>query len=79
MQEVSFQCSPIEAKEQSVLKYLITNELNISEETSIDFRWKKRSIDARKKAIKINCVFEVEINGQLPENKIEFEFKSVRD
>ncbi|MFM7668779.1 MAG: NAD(P)/FAD-dependent oxidoreductase [Bacteroidota bacterium] len=79
MQEVSFQCSPEESKDENVLKDLIIEKLKLSTEVKIDFRWKKRSIDARKKAIKINCVFEVEINGALQKNKIEFEIKSVQD
>lgn len=79
MQEVSFQCSPEEAKDESALRNLLMHELNLSEEEKIDFRWKKRSIDARKKTIKINCVFEVEINGEIPENKHEFDFKSVQN
>jgi uncharacterized FAD-dependent dehydrogenase len=79
MQEVSFQCSPEEAKDELILRDLILNELKHSKDTQIDFRWKKRSIDARKKSIKINCVFEVKINGELPKDKLEFEFKSVKN
>ena len=48
MQEVSFQCSPEEAKDDTVLRNLILDELRLSKDTQIDFRWKKRSIDARK-------------------------------
>jgi len=79
MQEVSFQCSPEEAKNELILRDLILNELKRSKDTQIDFQWKKRSIDARKKSIKINCVFDVEINSKLPENKLEFVFKSVEN
>jgi uncharacterized FAD-dependent dehydrogenase len=79
MQEVSFQCSPEEANDEFILRDLILNELKRSKDTQIDFRWKKRSIDARKKSIKINCVFDVEINNKLPENKLEFVFKSVEN
>jgi uncharacterized FAD-dependent dehydrogenase len=79
MQEVSFQCSPEEANDEFILRDLILNELKHSKDTQIDFRWKKRSIDARKKSIKINCVFDVEINNKLPENKLEFVFKSVEN
>jgi len=79
MQEVSFQCSPEEAKNELILRDLILNELKHSKDTQIDFRWKKRSIDARKKSIKINCVFDVEINSKLPENKLEFVFLSVEN
>jgi DNA-binding NarL/FixJ family response regulator len=62
-----------------ILRDLILNELKGSKDTQIDFQWKKRSIDARKKSIKINCVFDVEINSKLPENKLEFVFKSVEN
>jgi uncharacterized FAD-dependent dehydrogenase len=79
MQKVSFQCSPEEAQNEGYLRILILKELQISEDTQIDFRWKKRSVDARKKLIKINCVFEVEINSELSEHKLEFEFKSVKN
>jgi uncharacterized FAD-dependent dehydrogenase len=79
MQEVSFQCSPDEAKDDNVLRNLILKELKLSKDSQIDFRWKKRSIDARKKAIKINCLFEVQVNGKLSENKIEFDFQSVHN
>lgn len=79
MQEISFQCSPEEAKDENALRELIIKELKLSKGVEIDFRWKKRSIDARKKTIKVNCVFEVEINGKLPENKIEFDFNSVQN
>jgi len=79
MQEVSFQCSPEEAKNELILRDLILNELKRSKDTQIDFQWKKRSIDARKKSIKINCVFDVEINSKLPENKLEFVFLSVEN
>lgn len=79
MHEVSFQCSPEEAKDENVLKHLILNELHLSQDTQIDYRWKKRSIDARKKAIKINCAFEVEVNGTLPKNNSDFEFKFVQN
>ena len=79
MQKVSFQCSPEEAQNEGYLRILILKELQISKDTQIDFRWKKRSVDARKKSIKINCVFEVEINSELSEHKLEFEFKSVKN
>jgi uncharacterized FAD-dependent dehydrogenase len=79
MQEVSFKCNPQEAMDNLALRSLILKELYLSKETKIHFRWKKRSIDARKKEIKINCVFEVLINKDLPEKTIDFEFLSVQE
>ncbi len=79
MQEVSFQCSPEEAKNDTILRILILKELLLPKDTKIDWRWKKRSIDARKREIKINCIFEVDINSELAEYKLEFEFKSVKN
>lgn len=79
MQEVSFQCSPEEAKNDTILRILILKELQLPKDTKIDWRWKKRSIDARKREIKINCIFEVDINSELAEYKLEFEFKSVKN
>ena len=79
MQEVSFQCSPEEAKNDTILRILILKELLLPKDTKIDWRWKKRSIDARKREIKINCIFEVDINSELTEYKLEFEFKSVKN
>lgn len=50
--------TPEQAKDDAFLKSRIAKELRL-EEDSFQFRWKKRSIDARKKAIKINGSFEV--------------------
>ncbi len=79
MQEISFQCSPEEAKDFNFLEDKIKQELNLSRTSNIDFRWKKRSIDARKRNIKINCTFEVEVDTQLPDISYQFEFKDVRN
>ena len=77
MQEVTFQCSPEEAKDSTFLIKRIAEELNVKNDALFDFRWKKRSIDARKKSIKINCTFEVEINGQLTMREPNFDFENV--
>lgn len=77
MKEISFQCSPEQAQDLFFLEKKIFEELQLKIDSKIDFRWKKRSIDARKKQIKINCTFEVEIDGKLPNNSIQFNFKQV--
>lgn len=60
---VQFQVSPEEAKSDVFLKSVIADKLNV-DINSIEFKWKKRSIDARKKKIKINCTLEVFLNGE---------------
>lgn len=55
---VQFQMTPEQAKDDAFLRTRIAKELQISE-NAFQFRWRKRSIDARKKAIKINGSFEV--------------------
>lgn len=77
MKEISFQCSPEQAQDLFFLEKKIFEELQLKIDSKIDFRWKKRSIDARKKQIKINCTFEVEIDGKLPNNSTQFNFKQV--
>ena len=77
MQEITFQCSPEQAKDTDFLEIKIKEELQLKSDTQIDFRWKKRSIDARKQNIKINCTFEIELNGELPKNQFQFDFKNV--
>lgn len=58
LQTVQFQMTPEQAKDERYLRKRISSELAIAEE-SFKFRWHRRSIDARKRAIKINGSFEV--------------------
>jgi hypothetical protein len=62
---VSFQVSPEEAKNELFLRSRMKDELNLKNDEFI-FAWRKRSIDARKPNIKINCSFDVYIN-EVPE------------
>jgi len=57
-QILQFQMTPEQAKDDVFLRKRIAKELNL-DEGDFQFRWRKRSIDARKKAIKINGSFEV--------------------
>lgn len=60
---VSFQVSPEEAKNERFLRSRIKDELNLKNDEFI-FTWRKRSIDARKPNIKINCSFDVYISEE---------------
>ena len=57
-QLIQIQLSPQEAKNDLQIKINIANHLSLTNEGFI-YVWKKRSIDARKKNIKINATFEV--------------------
>lgn len=58
MELIQFQATPEQVKDDQYLRQQISNELGIGVD-SFFFRWKKRSIDARKRQIKVNCTFEV--------------------
>lgn len=75
---VQFQMTPEQAKDDAFLRSRIAKEAQIDED-SFQFRWHKRSIDARKKAIKINGTFEViSLDDQFPQSPL-FEPKVVDD
>lgn len=76
--EIQFQVSPEEAKDPDLLHSRIKFELNLKND-NFSFRWKKRSIDARKKAIKINCSFDVFIDEEIPEKEEVFIPKNVEN
>lgn len=78
MQEIQFQTSPEEAKDTEFLRRRIAQELGL-ELDSFDFTWRKRSIDARKRQVKINASFWVFPAGKKPENHTFFEAKDVAD
>jgi uncharacterized FAD-dependent dehydrogenase len=55
---IQFQVTPEQAKDDAFLRKRIAKELHIKED-SFQFRWRKRSVDARKRDIKVNGTFEV--------------------
>lgn len=61
MKQVQFQATPEQAKDDQWLQRRIESELG---EKGIRFRWRKRSIDARKAQIKVNCAFDVVSEGE---------------
>ena len=78
MTVVNFVCSPEEAKDDSFLEKRIREELSLSSSNFIDFRWRKRSIDARQKNIKINASFEVGIDEALAPRYTSENFKTLQ-
>lgn len=75
MQEISFQCTPEQAKDDEFISNKIKSILNLNTGDSIYFEWKKRSIDARKKKVKINCLFQVSTKQPI-EKTFYTEFKA---
>jgi len=76
--EVQFQCSPEEALNEQFLRKRIAQELKLSGD-SFAFRWHKRSIDARKREIKINATFQIFPDGVLPEFDADFNPQNVKN
>jgi len=62
---INFTCSPEEAQDPTFLEQRIRQELHIKASQQFNFRWRKRSIDARQKQIKINASFEVALETEL--------------
>ena len=75
-QIIQFQVSPEQAKNDLFLKNRIKDQLNI-ESNDFQFIWRKRSIDARKSIIKINCSFEVYLEGEAILSEIAYSPKNV--
>ena len=79
MQDIQFQCSPEEAKDEVFLLSKIKELGNVSPTSKIEFRWKKRSVDARKVQIKINCTLTFSENKALDNRLQAFDFKEVEN
>jgi uncharacterized FAD-dependent dehydrogenase len=62
MQEISFYCSPEQAVDEAYLKNTIAQKLKIT--SKFNYKWHKRSVDARKKTIKVRCSFHVYIGEE---------------
>jgi uncharacterized protein len=76
--QVQFQI-PVEKRfDEAYLRQQIEHLLNL-EPNSYSFRWKKRSIDARKSAIKLNVSLEVFCDEEIPVNPKGFIEQEVHD
>ena len=63
---VQFQTLPEQVEDQAFLKARIQQELGLKSD-DFTFEWRKRSIDARKRQIKLNCSFDVYLKGEFPQ------------
>ncbi|MDR0803015.1 FAD-dependent protein [Fluviicola sp.] len=70
--QVQFQFSPEEAKDDAFIRAAICKELNLKKDDPFVYKWRKRSIDARKREIKINAGFEVFPDGKIPPFNADF-------
>lgn len=76
-QLITIQLSPTQAKDDLQIKKSIANHLSLRDDKFI-YIWKKRSIDARKRNIKINATFEVFLNNEIYKETIyQFHAKAV--
>lgn len=63
-QKIQFQTTPEQAKDLVYLRKRIQKELKL-QSNDFEFKWNRRSIDARKRDVKINCSFEVFLKGEI--------------
>ncbi|MDG1146977.1 MAG: FAD-dependent oxidoreductase [Crocinitomicaceae bacterium] len=77
-QQVQFQCTPEQAKDDAYLRNRIKNELELGD-IPFEFKWRRRSIDARKRQLKLNCSFNVYMNGEAVEALGAFVPTNVKD
>ena len=73
-----FQVTPEQAQDSAYLHSRIQTELGLTD-SSFQFQWKKRSIDARKRAIKINCLFDVYVDEVIPSFDADFHPENVSE
>ena len=64
-QIIQLSLTPIQAHNSENIQEAISQQLNISKENITDFRLLKRSIDARKRKVKIQLKAEVLINEKV--------------
>jgi len=77
--QVQFQISPEEAQNNDFLNARIAQELNLVPRT-FSFKWRKRSIDARKRQIRINATFDVFTGPEeVPEIPVYYQPQPVGD
>jgi uncharacterized FAD-dependent dehydrogenase len=79
MNELNFSCTPEEAKDPEYLENRIRQELGISKNQQLRYRWRKRSIDARNRHIKVNASFETWVDEEESPRFESYQFPSVKD
>jgi len=79
-QLIQIQITPEQAKNELEIKKEIASFLHLKDPDSFHFIWKKRSLDARKKQLKINGTVEVFSKNELvPESIVAFEKQDVNN
>jgi uncharacterized FAD-dependent dehydrogenase len=78
MTTFQFQVTPEQATDDQFLKEKLA-QLSGKETHAIQFKWKKRSIDARKPQIKINCTLEILEEGIQPSMANGFQLQHVNE
>ena len=76
-QIIQLSLTPIQAHNSENIQEAISQQLNIPKEIITDFRLLKRSIDARKRKVKIKLKTEVFINEKIPQYIIERNYQDV--
>ncbi len=79
MNNLNFSCTPEEAKDPEYLENRIRQELGISKNQQLRYRWRKRSIDARNRHIKVNASFETWVDEEESPRFESYQFPSVKD
>ena len=78
MKEISFYVTPEQAKDESYLEDLIAKKLQLDASVSFQFKWHKRSIDARNKNIRVLCTFHVFLENERPPKNYEPKFDAFK-
>lgn len=75
-EQIQIQLLPEEVKNDALIRQKLREKVNSE---NFEFVWRKRSIDARKTQIKLNCTFEVYFKGETIPNTEIFQPKKVND
>lgn len=75
-QVVQLRLLPEQLQDESFIREMLQKELKLTV-SDFRFRWKKRSIDARKRIIYYNATFEVFDQGEKVNNHLKIDFKKV--
>ena len=73
---IQFQATPEQSKDDVYLRNRISKELSL-DLNEFEFSWRRRSIDARKRDVKVNCTFDVFEAGNEPVIEKSFTPKNV--
>ncbi|MFM8596241.1 MAG: FAD-binding protein, partial [Flavobacteriales bacterium] len=75
--QLQFTCTPEQAQDELFLAQKIRKELRLKDQDQFQYRWKKRSIDARQRQIKINATLEIAIEADLEVRFQPYQFSKI--